>query len=312
MSRRYLSESRQGRRYSLLIAVGGVVLLCPSLYACQSTAAQETSTPNSPSSLGADRPFGEVPNPVLPDAPSVQQTVQVTTPPEPPVLPMASRLVGCPRELRGCSPSSPSALVLNSRDPDPILSPMQKMQLAGKTFIDPFNLAIIGITSGITVAANPHSPYGPGGAGFARNAGVSLTGDLTGEFFGIFAIPSLAHQDPRYHRMPEATVMRRVWHAIGWTVVGQHDDGRRMPNYSTLLTYPIAVELANAYAPGIQRDAAATGKRIVLGYATDPIDNLLAEFLPDMARRIHVRSVFFQQIINKVALNPGFAVATEP
>jgi hypothetical protein len=243
--------------------------------------------------------------PILPDAPStVWQSVQVTASPTPPLIPAAVRLTPCPGGGIGCSPTSPRQLILNSRSPDPVLSPLQKLELAGRNFIDPFNLAVTGLSSGIYVASNPNSSYGAGVAGFGRNAGVALTGDLTGNFFGVFAIPAITHQDPRYHRMPEAGVTRRILHALGRTVIAQGDDGKDMPNYSTLLTYPIAIEIGNAYVPGIQRDAKSTGRRIMLGYATDPIGNLIAEFLPDVARRIHVRSVFFQQILTKIALQP--------
>jgi hypothetical protein len=31
----------------------------------------------------------------------------------------------------------------------------------------------------------------------------------------------------------------------------------------------------------------------------------VAEFLPDVARHIHLKSVFFQQIVNQVALGTG-------
>lgn len=199
-----------------------------------------------------------------------------------------------------CTPST-TQYILNSRSPLPILSPWQKLILAGHDFIDPFNLAAIGVSSAVTVAADSRNAYGPGMEGFAKSAGVGLTGSLTGEFFGTFAIPAVAHQDPRYHRMPEASVKRRLWHAISRTAVAQSDHGKSMPNYGTLLGYPIVNEMANAYVPNIQRDAASTGKRIAIGYATDPIGNLIAEFLPDIARRIHVRSVFIQQILTKMA-----------
>jgi hypothetical protein len=36
-----------------------------------------------------------------------------------------------------------------------------------------------------------------------------------------------------------------------------------------------------------------------------PIENYVTEFLPDVARRIHLRVVLFQQIINQVAKTPG-------
>jgi hypothetical protein len=184
---------------------------------------------------------------------------------------------------------------------------MQKLELAGTNFIDPFNLATIGLSSGISIAANSHSAYGPGMTGFGKNFGVGLAGDVTGEFFGVFAIPSIARQDPRYHRMPQGTVRQRIWHAVSRTLIGQSDHGSSMPNYSTLLTYPIANEMANLYAPGIQRDIKSTGKRVAIGYATDPVGNIIAEFLPDLASRIHVRSVFFQQILNKIATDPNMA-----
>jgi hypothetical protein len=37
------------------------------------------------------------------------------------------------------------------------------------------------------------------------------------------------------------------------------------------------------------------------GLASAPIENFVTEFLPDVARHIHLRVVLFQQIINQVA-----------
>ncbi len=68
----------------------------------------------------------------------------------------------------------------------------------------------------------------------------------------------------------------------------------------------IAAEIFNLYVPGIATDAPATGKRILVGLATNPADDIVSEFLPDVAKRIHVRIVFVQQIMNQVALgSPG-------
>ena len=297
-------------------------VLCLTPIWCRSEAQQvEKSAPPvipQPAPPKLDVPTGQVMGgepipliPFLPDAPStVWQSVQVTATPMPPLIPVAVRLTPCPGGGIGCSPTDPRQLVLNSRNPDPMLSPLQKLQLAGRNFIDPFNLAVTGLSSGIYVATNPNSAYGSGMRGFSQNVGVGLTGDLTGNFFGVFAIPALTHEDPRYHRMPEATVKRRILHAFARTIIAQGDHGETMPNYSTLLTYPISIQIANLYVPGIQSDAKSTGRRILLGYATDPLGNLIAEFLPDVARRIHVRSVFFQQILTKIALQPTTSQAS--
>jgi hypothetical protein len=183
------------------------------------------------------------------------------------------------------------------------LTSSQKGVLAVRGIVDPLNLAVVAGEAGVAIGSNAHTAYGPGLKGFGRLTGYDLLGESTGEFFGTFLIPSLTHEDPRYRRMQNASVKRRVFHALARTFVAEHDDGRTMPNYATLLTYPITAELGNLYVPGGHTSGEATMRRIGVGIATDPIGNLIAEFLPDIARRVHVRSLFIQQIVNEAALN---------
>ena len=196
------------------------------------------------------------------------------------------------------------ARFLNGPDVKP-LAPGQKAWLAAHNLLDPFNLLTIGGEAAISVAANSHSAYGPGVPGWGRYTGVSFTQDLTGEFFGTFLIPSLAHQDPHYHREPHATIKHRIAHAalqILWT---QADDGRGMINWATLGGSAIDDALSNLYVPGQQTRFSATASRYLIGLATDPIDNYVTEFLPDVARHIHIQVVIIQRVINQVARNEG-------
>jgi hypothetical protein len=176
----------------------------------------------------------------------------------------------------------------------------QKARLALHNLKDPGNLATIIATAGFTIGIDSHTAYGPGWKGFGKNAGVSLLQDTTGEFFGTFLIPSLTHEDPHYHRMPNASVPRRFFHALSRTVIAQHDDGTPMPNYATLLTYPICSEISNLYVPGIRGNGPSTVARIMTGYATDPIENEMTEFLPDLAKHIHLQVIFVQRVLNQV------------
>jgi hypothetical protein len=202
-----------------------------------------------------------------------------------------------------CIAQNPLQIVVNSEERQPLTSG-QKGKLFLRVAANPFNLLVVTAEAGIGVGADPHSPYGPGLKGFGRLTGYQLLQDTQAGFFGTYLIPSLVHEDPRYRRMQNASVKRRIVHALARTVIAQHDDGRTMPNYATLLTYPISAELSNLYVPGVQCNARGTANRIAIGLATDPAGNLISEFLPDIARRIHVRSVFIQQIVNNMALNP--------
>ena len=49
----------------------------------------------------------------------------------------------------------------------------------------------------------------------------------------------------------------------------------------------------------------ASAARWGIGLATAPIDNFVSEFLPDVARHIHVQVVVIQRIINQVAKTEG-------
>jgi hypothetical protein len=186
----------------------------------------------------------------------------------------------------------------------------QKGYLALHDLTDPANIGTILGISAITIGADSHTAYGPGLKGFGKIVGVSLLEDATGQFFGAFAIPVIAHQDPRYFRMPHAKLTKRILYSVSRTVISRSDTGKSIPNYATLLNYPIGAELANFYVPGISTNAASTVARIFTGYALDPANNLLNEFLPDVASRVHVRVIFVQRILNNVA--SGATGVTQP
>ena len=185
------------------------------------------------------------------------------------------------------------------------LSVREKGVLAIRSVTDPFNLLTIAAFSAVSVAADAHTVYGPGFAGWGRLSGYSLAEDIQGTFTGVYLIPVLAHEDPRYHRMPRATIRRRIEHAMIHTFVSQHDDGSLMPNYATLINYPLSAEISNFYVPDIGTNVSSTVKRVLIGYATDPVGPLVAEFLPDVAKRVHIHIVFAQQILNAIALGSG-------
>jgi hypothetical protein len=212
-----------------------------------------------------------------------------------------------PAELPSCSP--PPLINWYNRfinGPDVrALTPKEKARLAVRNLLDPFNAVTILGNAAITIGANSHSDYGPGMPGFARYVGVSYSEDMTGEFFGTFLIPSVMHQAPHYHRLPNASIPHRIRHAILQVAWTQGDNGEGMPNYANILGFGIEDEIANLYVPGRETNAEASASRYAIGFGLAPIDNFITEFLPDVAKHIHVRVVIVQRIINQVARTEG-------
>lgn len=208
-------------------------------------------------------------------------------------------------QQRNCKPSNNPFRRFVVAGKYPPLTPADKFHMAAREVIDPFNLLTIGADSAIAIGSDAHTPYGPGMAGFGKYAGVSFTGTLTGEFFGTFLIPSLAHQDPRYHRMPKASIPVRIGHAIVQVVWTKADDGSDMPNYGTMVGIAATDGLGNLYVPGRNISFGNSARRWAIGLGSAPIDNFITEFLPDVASHINVRVVLFQRIMNQIAQQNG-------
>ena len=230
------------------------------------------------------------PRPPFPSAQPVCVDVQSKVPATPPM---------------SCSPArDPFQHMINTAETHP-LTPKQKAILAGKDVIDPFNFLTIGVISAFTVATDSHSAYGPGFNGWAKLSGVSLTQDMTNEFFGTFLIPAIAHQDPHYHRLPNASYKLRIAHCIYQVVWTQGDDGKGMFNYANVVGGIFEEAVGDAYVPYRDTGWAAATARYGTALATDPIGNFITEFFPDLAEHVNFHAVFVQRIINRVAIEEG-------
>lgn len=197
---------------------------------------------------------------------------------------------------------SPFARYLKSPDAVP-LTARANLHSAVKNVIDPFNLLTIVADAAIGVGTDPRSPYGPGFDGISKYAGVSLTEDMTGEFFGTFLVPSLAHQDPHYHREPFLPIRKRILHAITQVVWAQSYTGRPMFNYANIVGGIATAAVSNTFVPGPGRQGfGATAQRLAVAFAISPSGNLIEEFVPDIASRINLRVVIFQRILNTVSI----------
>jgi hypothetical protein len=180
------------------------------------------------------------------------------------------------------------------------LTPKDKAWLAARNVVDPINAGSILVTSGIVIGANAHSPYGPGMPGFAKNVGVAYSQDMTGEFFGTFLIPSIFHQNPHYRRLPHASIPRRLLNTCTQVLWGQSDSGKGIPNYANIIGYAIDDEIGNLYVPGRETDLPASARRYGATFLFEPTNNVVSEFLPDVAGRINTHYVFIQRIINSI------------
>ena len=216
----------------------------------------------------------------------------------------------CPKDVCPVHPldmccgyiSSPFEQYLKWPDVVP-LTARDNLRSAVKGIIDPFNLITIAGDAAVGIGSDSHSPYGPGFDGFAKYSGVSLTEDMTGEFFGTFLVPSLMHQDPHYHREPFLPISHRILHAIVQVAWSQSYTGKPMFNYGNFVGGIATAAVSNTFVPGPNRQGFGnTAQRLALAFAISPSGNFIEEFVPDLASHVNLRVVIFQRILNSVTL----------
>ena len=138
------------------------------------------------------------------------------------------------------------------QDPTIPVAPLrtsQKFEMAYRKTVD-VSLPVEALMFGAYDQVAGYGPqYGSGGTAFAQRIGYNAANLSSTFLFTDALLPTLLHQDPRYFRKGSGSVGARVWWALRSELVAYNDQGREMPNYSSVIGFGMATALSNAYSP---------------------------------------------------------------
>lgn len=163
-----------------------------------------------------------------------------------------------------------------------------KFTLFVRDTVDPISFLSAAFDAGLDHASNRDPTFGQGAAGYGRRFGADFAGQTTWRFFTDFAYPTIFSGDPRYYRLIQGSGRQRFLHAIEHTFVAQRDSGKHMFNLSQWLGTVTAVGLNDAYHPGNQRGLGPALRTSGYALATGMGFDVLREFWPDIARKLHM------------------------
>jgi hypothetical protein len=163
-----------------------------------------------------------------------------------------------------------------------------KFTLFVRDTFDPISILGAAFNAGLDQSSNRDHTFGQGTEGYGRRFGADFAGQTTWRFFTDFAYPTIFSEDPRYYRMSHGSGRQRFFHAVEHTFVAQRDSGKHMFNVSQWLGTATAVALNDVYHPGNERGL--TPALRVSGYAlaTGMGFDILREFWPDIAHKLHM------------------------
>jgi hypothetical protein len=175
---------------------------------------------------------------------------------------------------------------VTSRQNAPPLTPSQKFRLFVKSSTDPFVFAAAGAQAGIGQATDEFPEYGQGGSGYAKRFGAALADSTSSNFFSNYAYPVLFKEDPRYFRLGQGSIKRRIFYSLEQEFVVRTDSGKRRFSYSNVLGAFTAGGISNLYYPASDRGFGLTLSRsaIALGYGS--LGGLIDEFWADIDQKL--------------------------
>lgn len=165
------------------------------------------------------------------------------------------------------------------------ISAKQKVTIAAKDSFDWPVFPTAAAFAGLYQIENQNPSFGQGVEGYAKRFATAYGDQMIGDMMTEGFVPVITHEDPRYFRLGEGSVLYRTGYALKQIVVTRTDSGGHSFNLSEWGGNAIAVALSNAYYPDT-RTASDNAERLIIACGTDAFSNILKEFWPDVKKKL--------------------------
>ena len=163
----------------------------------------------------------------------------------------------------------------------------QKIGLAFRSAIDPYQFGIAFVVAGFSEAQDNGTGFGWGPEGYFKRSGAAYLDAFDGAMIGNGLLPALLHQDPRYFRLGHGTFRHRFLYAVATSFICKHDNtGKWEPNYSNVGGNIIAGAISNLYYPSQTAGAGQTINNGLIVTFEGTFGGVLQEFWPDISRKL--------------------------
>jgi hypothetical protein len=165
-------------------------------------------------------------------------------------------------------------------------TPKQSFILATQNSFDYSSFIFVGITSALAYGTDAHPQLGSGANAYWAYYWRGFVDKTDGNYWVIFILPSLLHEDQRYFAMGEGGFWKRGTYAATRIFVARNYHGDNTFNISEVAGRAIAQGISTTYYPS----ASSTGEKLAEKYAyalgRDALTNVFREFWPDIATHV--------------------------
>ena len=188
-----------------------------------------------------------------------------------------------PKRILGLMPNF-RAVSAGATPPPP--TPKENLVIATKNSFDYSAFVFVGITSFLAEASGVHPQLGKGVGGFGRYYWRGLADKTDGNYWVIFLLPTIFHQDERYYALGQGGAWKRLSYSATRILITPSYHGHNSFNASEILGRGIAQTISIAYYPSQTRTAGAIAQKYGWALGRDALTNVFREFWPDIATHV--------------------------
>jgi len=220
----------------------------------------------------------------LPDAPAPQNGASGTLPSNPTMDKNVNPLAGQqPKRILGLMPNY-RAVSAGEIPPPP--TPRQAFKIATENSFDYSSFVFVGLTSMIAEGEDDHKQLGKGVPGFWGYSWRGFVDKTDGNYWVIFALPTVLHEDERYYARGTGKVWKRALYASSRVLITPDYSGHNTINGAELLGRGIAQGISTTYYPSADRTFSALATKYGYAVMRDAATNTFREFWPDIAAHV--------------------------
>ena len=158
--------------------------------------------------------------------------------------------------------------------------------IATRNSFDYSSFIFVGMTSALAEWTNAHPQLGQGMEGYRKYYWRGFVDKTTGNYFVIFAYPTIFHQDERYYAMGKGGFWKRATYAATRIFVARDYQGRNVFNVSQLLGRATSQSISLSYYPSQDQTAGKLAEKFGYALGRDALTNIFREFWPDIATHV--------------------------
>lgn len=223
-------------------------------------------------------------DPSLPDAPEPQQTKQKDpNSKQAPANEGTPKSQQQPKRILGIMPNY-RAVSAGAIPPPP--TPKQAFKIATDNSFDYSSFVFVGLTSLIAKGEDVHPNLGKGFPGYWAYTWRGFVDKTDGNYWVIFALPTVFHEDERYFAKGNGPIMKRGLYSATRIFITPNYHGHNTFNASELLGRAVAQGISTTYYPGSDKSAEELSEKWAYALLRDAATNTFREFWPDIATHV--------------------------